>query len=216
MVWVKLRRMLRRTTIAVLIVVTVLSADDKPKGAPLVKLPPKTEDIADIKLPAASQPCTSYAVAIAIEAMLRVQKVPLDQHFWVQRANGGEACIDPLPDLDRLSRAINGTYVLDDGSKVQLETHVIAGAPTSPDDAIAPLRKGIPLLIFWKSHAYLLHGVVYDEYIFPNGQRMFQLMELKMTDPLAPAKEKEVSFKNGTDDPSDIAAVIGVTSTVLP
>ena len=203
-----------RRALLLLFVIASLAADAGAQGA-LVKLPPKTVDLDNIKLPPAAQACTSYAVAVAIEAMLRAQKVPLDQHFLVQRVNGGEACVDPLPDLDQLSRRINGTYTLDDGSKVKLETHIIAGAPTIPDDAIAPLKQGIPLLILWKSRAYLLHGVVYDEYIYPNGQRMFQLMELRMTDPLSQAKEREVVFKNGTDDPADIAAIIRVDATAL-
>jgi hypothetical protein len=207
--------MFRRSLIVVLVLTISLAADDKPKGAPLVKLPPQTADVVDLKLPTPSQACTNYAVAIAIETMLRLQNVPLDQHFWVQKANGGELCIDPLPDLDRLARTINGTYTLDDGRKVTLDAQIIAGAPTIPDDAIAPLKQGTPLLILWKSRAYLLHGAVYDEYIYPNGQRMFQLKELKMIDPLARAKESEVSFVNGTDDPADIAAIIRVTATPI-
>ena len=204
----------RRAAIAVLLVVAALAADKK-KGVPLTKLPPQTAAVADLKLPPPAQPCTSYAIAIGVEAMLRVQKVALDQHYWVQKANGGELCIDPLPDLERLSKVINGTYTLDDGRKVALEMHVIPGAPTIPDDAIAPLRDGIPLLVLWKSRVYVLHGIVYDEYIFPNGQRMFQLKELQLTDPLAPAKEREVSFKTGTDDPADISAIIRIQATPI-
>lgn len=204
--------MFRRILIAVLLVVATLSADDKKKGAPLVKLPPQSINIVTT-VPDPGQKCTNYAVAIAISAMLRVQNVPLDQHFWVQKANGGEVCLDPLPDLDRLARAINGVYILDDGRKVKLETEVLPGAPRIPDDVIAPLKTGMPLLILWKSRAYLLHGAAYDEYIYPNGQRMFQLTELKMTDVLAPAKEREVKFTNGTDDPADIAAIVRVIAT---
>jgi len=204
--------MFLRAFIVVLLFIVPLAADKK-TGAPLAKLPPQTAAIVGLKLPAAAQACTSYAVAVAVEAMLRVQKVALDQHFWVQKADGGELCIDPLPDLDHLSRAINGKYVLDDSRKVTLETHIIPGAPTIPDDAIAPVRQGIPLLVLWKDRAYVLHDIIYDEYIFPNGQRMFQLKELKMTDPIAPARTREVSFKSGTDDPADISAIFWVTVT---
>ena len=201
-----------RVAVFILLLCSRLVAAGQSKGVPLMKLPPQTIDLADLKLPSAAQACTSYAIAIGIEAMLRVQKVALDQHFWVQKANGGEACVDPLPDLDRLSRDIDGTYTLDDGRKVTLETHIIAGAPTIPDDTIAPLKRGIPLLFLWKGHAYVLHGVVYDEYVYPNGQRMFQITELKMTDPLAPAKEREISFKTATDDPAEITAIIRVSA----
>ena len=204
--------MFRRALILALLFAVPLAAEKK-KGAPLAKLPPQTVDIADLKVSSPAQACTNYAVAVAVESMLRVQKVALDQHFWVQKANGGELCIEPVPDLDRLARSVNGVYTLEDGRKITLETRVIPGAPTVPDDAIAPLRHGIPLLVFWKSRALLLHTVVYDEYIYPNGQRMFQLREMKMTDPVAPAREREVSFVTGTDDPADIAAMVLVTVT---
>lgn len=201
--------MFRRALILVLVVGTALAADNKPKGAPLAKLPPQSVNLVTT-VPKAAQACTNYAIALAIAAMLHVQGVTLDQHFWVQKANGGELCLEPLPDLDRLSRAINGVYILDDGRKVTLQAEVIAGAPRIPDDVIAPLKKGVPLLIFWKSRAYLLHGAAYDEYIYPNGQRMFQLTELKMTDLLVTGKQREVSFTNGTDDPAEIAAIVRV------
>ena len=207
--------MYRRVLILVVLLSLPLAADKKYKGAPLAKLPDQKADIADLKLPAASQPCTSYAWAVAVETMLKAQDVPLDQHFWVQKAIGGELCIDPPPDLDRLTRSFNGTYVLNDGRKVALEMKVIAGAPTIPDDAIAPLKQGRPALVFWKSRAYVLRGAVYDEYLFPNGQRMYQIKELKLLDPLAPPKQREVSFVNGTDDPADITALVIVIATPL-
>ena len=204
--------MFRRALILALLFAVPLAADKK-TGAPLAKLPLQTAEVVGLTLPKVAQACTNYAVAVAVETILRTQKVPLDQHFWVQKANGGELCIDPMPDFDRLSRAINGTYTLDDTRKVTLSTEVIPGAPTIPDDVIAPLKQGIPLLVFWKSRAYLLQGATYDEYIFPNGQRMYQLRELKMIDPLASSKQREVSFVNGTDDPADIAAFIRVAVT---
>ena len=205
--------MFRRVILAVLLLALSLAADKKPKGAPLAKLPDQTADIQNLVVMPASQPCTNYAWAVAVETMLRIQNVPLDQHFWVQKATGGELCIDPIPDLERLTRALNGLYTLDDGRKFKLEAEVFAGAPTNPADAIGPLKKGIPLLIFWKSRAYILRGATYDEYIYPNNQRMYELHELKLLDPLVKGKERYVSFVNGTDDPADITAVVLVTAT---
>lgn len=207
--------MLRRACIVALLLAIPLAADKKPKGAPLAKLPEQTVTVSRMELPKAAQLCTNYAWAVAVETMLRAQNVPLDQHFWVQKANGGEVCIDPAPDLERLARTLNGTYVLNDGRKIKLEAQVILGAPGIPDDAIAPLKHGVPLLIFWKSRAYILRGAIYDEYIYPNGQRMYQVLELRMLDPLGTDKQREVSFVNGTDDPADISAVVYVTATDL-
>jgi hypothetical protein len=205
--------MFRRVILAVLLLALSLAADKKPKGAPLALLTDQTADIQNLAVSSAAQPCTNYAWAIAVETMLRIQNVPLDQHFWVQKATGGELCIDPTPDLDRLTRALDGIYTLDDGRKFKLETEVIPGAKAIPADAIGPLKKGIPVLVFWKSHAYVLRGATYDEYIYPNNQRMYQLKEFRMVDPLAKGKERSVSFVNGTDDPSEIAAFVTVTAT---
>jgi hypothetical protein len=208
--------MLRRVLILALLLVTPMAADKKTKGAPLAKLPEQKVDVPNLMLPAAGQPCTNYAWAAVVEAMLKMQSVSIDQHFWVQKANGGELCIDPLPNLERLVRTLTGSYILMDGTRVKLQAQLIVGAPTIPDDAIAPLKHGVPLLVFWKSRAYIMQGAVYDEYIYPNGQRMYQLRELKMLDPLAPVKSREVSFVNGTDDPEDIAGLVSVTATPVP
>lgn len=205
--------MFRRVILAVLLLALSLAADKKPKGAPLAMLPDQTADIQNLAVSMAAQPCTNYGWAIAVETMLRIQNVPLDQHFWVQKATGGELCIDPAPDLDRLTRALDGIYTLDDGRKFKLETEVILGAKATPADAIGPLKKGIPVLVFWKSRAYVLRGATFDEYIYPNNQRMYQLKEFRMVDPLAKGKERAVAFVNGTDDPAEIAAFVIVTAT---
>lgn len=206
----------RRALVIGLLLAVPAFAEKKPKGVPMAKLPNQKAEVANLVLPDPAQKCTNYAWAVAISTMLKLQDVPLDQNFWVERANGGDLCIDPLPDLDRLSRIVNGRYTLDDGRKVQLETMVIAGAPTIPDDALAPLKHGMPLLVFWNSRAYVLEGATYDEFIYPNGQRMYLIRELKMIDVLAPATEREVSFVNGTDDASMISAIVFVRATILP
>lgn len=201
-----------RLIIAVLFFTLPLAAQ-KNKGAPIYKLPQKTAAIEDVKLSTPAQACLNYAWAVVVEAILKTQQVPLDQHFWVQKVSGGELCIDPMPDFERLSRSLTGTYTLDDGRKFAIEAQITAGAPSSVDQTIAPLTKGLPLLVFWKSRAYLLRGATYDEYIYPNGQFMHQIREMKLVDPLAKAKEREVSFINGTDDPADIQGVVFLTAT---
>ena len=206
--------MFARAVIAVILASAPCVAQKK--GAPIYKLPQKTVVMEDLKIATPAQPCTNYAVAVAIEAMLKLQQVPLDQHFWVQRLNGGELCVDALPDLDRLTRLVAGAYTLDDGRKINLEVQAIAGSPTSPDQAIGPLSKNLPMLLFWKSRAFVLRGIVYDEYFYPNGQRMYQIRELKMFDPLASAKEREVSFVNGTDDPAEITGLVFVSAAAAP
>ncbi len=200
---------------AVLVILFALpAAGQKTKGAPLVHLPPQTVAVSDLTLARPAQKCTNYAWAVAVEAMLRAQQVALDQHFWVDKANGGELCIEPVPSLEALARIINGTYILNDGRKVRLETRVRSGAPL-PDDAISPLRRNHPLLLFWKGRAYVLRAATYDEYIYPNAQRMFQIREMALVDPLLHGKDAEVTFENGRDDPAEITGVVSITATPI-
>lgn len=202
--------------VLILLVLTLpAGAGKKSKGGiPLVRLPDKSAEIANVTLSKPAQSCQNWAWAVAVEAILEAQKVPLKQNFWVQKVNGSEICVDVLPAPELLARAIDGPYVLDDGSKVRLESRYFAGPPAAPDDLIAPLRQGMPLLLFWKGRALLLRAVVYDEYVYPNGQHTFEIREIKFLDPLAPAKQPDVSFVNGRDDPADISGVLQVT--VIP
>lgn len=187
-----------------------LAADKKPKGAPLMRLPDQTVELAAFWLPTPVQKCTNWAWAVAVEAMLKSQQVAIKQNDWVQKANYGEVCIDAVPKLEALAKVIDGAYVLDDGRHVRLESRYISGAPTIPDDLIAPLRQGLPVLLFWKSRALVVRAATYDEYIYPNGQRMFQIKELKLVDPLLTGKQREFSFLNGRDDPADIGGIFHV------
>lgn len=210
-----LRWMLRRTILIALLCALPLGAAKKPKGVPMAKLPDQKAEIANLVLAEPAQKCNNYAWAVAVAAMLKQQDVPLDQNFWVEKANGGDICVDALPSMERFAKAINGAYTLDDGRKFRLQTTVIPGAPTIPDNALAPLKRGVPVLVFWNDKAYVLTGAVYDEFIYPNGQRMFIVRQLKMLDPLAPAKDREVSFVNGTDDPAGISAMVYVSATPM-
>lgn len=187
-----------------------LYADKKPKTAPLMRLPNQSVELKAFWLPTPVQKCTNWAWAVAVEAMLKSQQVAIKQNDWVQKANYGEVCIDTAPALEALAKVIDGAYVLDDGRHVRLESRYILGAPTIPDDLIAPLRQGLPVLLFWKSRALVVRAATYDEYIYPNGQRMFQIKELKLVDPLLTGKQRELSFVNGRDDPADIGGVFHV------
>ena len=105
--------------------------------------------------------------------------------------------------------------MLDTLHKVRLQSRFTPGAPTIPDDVIAPLRQGRPALLFWKGRALILYGAAYDEYILPNGGRLFQIRELKLLDPLVSGDKRQLSFVNGTDDPSQIDGIFEVIVTPL-
>ena len=182
----------------------------KKKGVVLYTKPSQKEEIPNLWVPAAAQKCQNWSWASGVEAVLKPRNISLSQNYWIQKAYAGEICVDQPIDFERLVRLVNGNYTLDDGRKVHLEANLISGAPTITDDLIAPIRRGEPTLLFWKWRAYVLAGAVYDELIYPNGQREFVIHELKLIDPYT---AKPVSFLMGTDDPNDINGFLQVTAT---
>ena len=165
---------------------------------------------------AAAQPCDNYAWAAAVEMLLRQKQVSLPQRDWVMKAYGGYKCISPLSaeDYADLLRYLNGDYALTPERRVRIEAEFDPGAPTTPDAFIAAFRAGEPLLLVWKGKAYVWYGAVYDEYIHVTGNRMFELLELKLLDPLAKSeKERTISFVKGKDDPNQIDGVMWIRVT---
>ena len=207
-----------RASLGVLAAVAVVAAlpawsAKKKQGAPLQLVPDQHAEVADLFVPPAAQDCFNWSWAAGIEAMLRAQQVEtLPQSYFIRKLYPGDLCVDEAVDFERLGRAVDGEYVVDAGRKVRLESRFIPGPPTIPDDLIAPLRQGRPLLMFWKARAYVLYGMTYDEYLYPNGQRMYLIRELKLVDPLDKGAGRRVSFVNGKDDPSAIEGIFEVTA----
>lgn len=224
-----------RTSLAVAalaMAVFLPAAGKKIKGVPLAKRPNQVAEIADVALTPAGQSCVNWAWAAVLESVLRQQQVDLAQTFWVRKMNGGDICLDrPLivhesgrraapsdiqpQDLEALADAITGSYTLDSGRKFNLVARSSPGLPEEPNALIAEARAGRPILLFWRNRAYLLYSIVYDEYIYPTGQRMFITRELKLLDPLASAEKQKVSFMVGEDNPAEIEGVVQVTATPI-
>lgn len=163
---------------------------------------------------AAARACDNYAWAAAVEMLLREKQVLIPQRDWVMKAYGGYRCISPLATSNyaELVRSINGDYALTPDRRVRVEAEFTPGAPITPDTFIAAFRAGEPLMLVWKGKPYVWYGVVYDEYIHPVGNRMFELRELKLLDPLARTKDaQEVSFVKGKDDASQLDGVMRIT-----
>ncbi len=162
----------------------------------------------------AAQKCENWAWAAGVETLLRAQGVSLDQHYWVQKSDGGEICRDSQASLEQIARVVSGEYVLEDGSKVRLEARTTLGPPVNVDSIILSLRRGQPALLVWKGHAYVLYGIVYDEYASPTGHRLFDIREIKLIDPYyTEDKRRLVSFVKDNDDPGDIGGTFEITVT---
>lgn len=187
-----------------------------PDGQPSVhETPGIVIEIPDATVHPAKQLCQNWTWAASVESMLAATGVPLTQDDMVTRAEGGSVCKDRNPNFERMTRALDGTYYLEDGHKVTVETRNVTGAPTVIDDILMSMKTRHPLILFWKGHAYLLKGVVYNEYLVSsNGAKVFEINELKLLDPTATkAEEREVSFLRDRDDANEIDGVMDVRVT---
>ena len=187
-----------------------------PSGEPSVQETPGIViEIPEATVHPAKQLCQNWTWAASVESMLASTGIALTQDDMVTRAEGGSVCKDRNPNFERMTHALDGTYYLDDGHKVRVETRNVTGAPTVIDDILMSMKTQHPLVLFWKGHAYLLKGVVYSEFLISsNGAKVFEINELKLLDPIATkAEEREISFLRDRDDPNEIDGVMDVRVT---
>lgn len=187
-----------------------------PAGQPSVQETPGIViEIPDATVHKAQQLCQNWTWAASVETLLAPTGVALTQDDMVTRAEGGSVCKDRNPNFEQMTRVLDGSYYLEDGHKVKIETRNVTGVPTVIDDILMSMKKQHPLILFWKGHAYLLKGVVYSEFLISsNGAKVFEINELKLLDPTATrAEEREVSFVRDRDDASEIDGVMDVRVT---
>jgi len=176
--------------------------------------PAQTAEVPAFEPAIAAQKCSNWAWAAALETVLQLHGVKLDQHQLVTKLQGGEVCDDDFRRFEDLPQLVEGEYVLEDGRKLRVAASYVSGAPTNIDELIVAMRQGRPAILFWKAHAYLLCGLTYDEYIGANGRRMFIVREMKLRDPYFAAGDKQfVNFVKGSDDPEDINGFMQVKVT---
>ena len=175
----------------------------------------KPDQVAELgpgKLVTAKENCENWALAAGLEMMLKKQGVSLDQNFWIMRLNYGELCAD-LPSIDALAKVVNNEFVLDDGRHVQLQLQFTSGAPGHVDSIIAGLQQQQVSVIIWRGHPYYLAGVTYDEYIGPDGGRLFEIKELRLANTFA--GKPGTAFLRGRDNPDEIQGIVNVSVSVL-
>jgi hypothetical protein len=175
----------------------------------------KPDQIAELasetKLITAQQNCENWALAAGLETMLKQQRVPLEQNFWVTRLAGGELCLSDMPAIDAVTHTVNHEFVLDDGRHVRLELHFVSGPPVNIDAVIAGLKLQQLSLLIWRGHPYFLTGITYDEHIATDGTRFFVLKELRLANTFG--RLPGVTFEKGRDNPDDIQGILSVAVT---
>lgn len=200
---------MRRVLLIIVFVTGVVCAQDKKPGG-LTPLGTKTEEISGLSVPAPGQRCENWAWMAAVQAMMATQGITYAQDALADKAYGGTVCVDTEPSLEQISLWLDGDYQLDDGAKFSVKTIRVTGAPTNIDDLIMNLRQQRPMLLVWKKHAYVLAGIVYDDYLHPTGAHRFEVQELHLIDPLAPedADSRHMNFTRADDDPKDIQGML--------
>ena len=178
----------------------------KKAGAAITKLPTKTVEIKALLIPMPKQHCPNWAWAAVVEMMLARQDVTIKQTDWILRANAGELCIETTPDLDEIKRVVTRNYVQPDGSKIHIKGIVTPDA-TDVGYLVTSVRDQKPLMMLIGGRVLVLQSVDYDEYIYPNNQRMFEIVKMTLIDPFG---GKPVIFDKTTDDTSQIGGVFEV------
>lgn len=193
---------MRRAAILLLVVAAIpLWGGKKPLYPSLVKKPPETAEIAKLTIPKPKQDCPNWAWAAAVQLMLEQQQVPdFKQDYWILKSAGGELCIEKPIDLDQLKQWVDADYVLMDGRHVHLEGVITPGAPQDVSHFVDLLKKGRTAMVLWRGRPMLLKALEYDEYIYTNGQRMFEARKLTMIDPLAKDPVVFEKTKGNMDD----------------
>jgi hypothetical protein len=175
----------------------------------------QTAELHDPKLVTARHDCVNWALAAGLETMLTRQKVALDQNFWVVRLNYGEICVEKMPSVESLAKAVNQEFVLEDGRHVRLELRFLPGAPTTAnlDEVLAGLKNQQPSLFIWHGHPYYLVGATYDENIGGNGLRIFQVKEFRLADIFA--GKPAAAFQRGRDNVDEVDGILSIRVSVL-
>ncbi len=184
----------------------ITSSAEKRTGVSLTKLPTKTEEIKALMIPVPKQRCPNWAWAAAVEMMLARQNVDIKQTDWILKANGGELCVESTPVLDDIKRVVTMNHVQPDGSKIHIKGIVTRDA-SDVGYIVTSVRDQRPLMMLIGGQVLVLQSVVYDEYIYPNNQRVFEIVKMVLLDPYG---GKPVVFDKGVDDTSQIGGIFEV------
>lgn len=203
-------RMRRARALALLCLVALAApVADAGKQKPGFTKQSGTAAMAAFSVVPAGGECGNWAWAAATQSILALDEVKVDQHILLQKAYGGEVCDDRL-DLPALAQVINGDYQLGPKKGMKVVTRVFpAGAPIGAEDLIAAIRRNRPMIVFYRSHPYVAVAVDYDEYIGPNGARIWDARTVTLLDPTAGDEDhRRVIFDKSKDNVGDFTGAM--------
>jgi len=194
---------------AALVLLTTTAFAQKPSGYLLPNQSAKVRNVPDVR---AAQRCESYALAADLEAMLRQQNVPISQEALADRIFSGK-CLDSPPELGQVKHELEDDYVLDDGRRVRVEAQVTTSLPTSPEAFLLPLLNGQAYVVYWRGHAYLLAGALWDETVASGQQKQFSFRAFTLLDPFESGAKRTVTVDVAKEGLSEFGGTLQVKVT---
>lgn len=152
----------------------------------------------------AERSCENWSWVAGISDMAAARGAHIPQQYLIDRLYGGSRCLSSTGDMATLADEISHVYYLLDGQKFGIQAQFTPGAPTNPGMLIVAVREKRPLMLLWKTHAYLLVGVDYDEFIAPTGNKMYIVTKMKLFDPAGRQDQRYVTFDRDRDDTNDL------------
>jgi hypothetical protein len=179
----------------------------KPKG--VIHL----QEVKDSPSIHALRACANYSFPAALEGVLAYQKIDLKQDFWVDKYYGGSVCLDDIGSIDDIIRKTEGEYTLDDGRHIELKLQYFPGLPANSSALLVPIMTDEIVILFVDGRAELLTGAMWDDYMSKRGERMIDLKELHVMDPLGEGDKEKIVLDGSKDEFSRITGFMKVKAT---
>ncbi len=190
-------------------------AEKKKVAFSLTQLPDQKASIRNLAFVVAQQKCENWAWAAGLEISLLKQGVPLRQNFWTDKVNGGALCLANAGTMESLAKQVEGEYVLPDGRHFKLEVRYTETVPNSSDKIVVPIALAQPYILYWRAHAYIVEAAVWNEYVYPNGQKYMEIKELTLIDPYESGEKRRVKYDVEKNDASELGGTFQVVATQL-
>jgi hypothetical protein len=161
----------------------------------------------DLPLLTASSPQTATVLTTSLEIII---------HNGALCCAKGSALEDALlsdpQSLKDLSSSLQGGGGWSDHPPI---LHVEYLAQDAPEHGVilAALLNHRASLLQWKSHFYVLYGVVFDETVYFSGRRQYAIHKFLLWDPRFSDERRESEFQIGTDDWGKVQGVMTLQLT---
>jgi len=111
----------------------------------------------------------------------------------------------PLKDL---GARLAGKHYLSDGRPITVTAEYLSPASINPSQIIGPLKHQQAVLMEWDSHLYVLYGAVFDELLYPSGNRDYVIHKLLLLDTRFSDARREASFNRESDDWTKVSGLL--------